>query len=49
MLTFDDKGGRGIGKPSKHDYVIHGCSLSNVKLRGRFLQIFIFLLRKPQL
>ena len=30
MLMFDDKGGRGVGKPSKHDYIIHGCSLSNV-------------------
>ena len=27
MLTFDDKRGEGVWKPSKHAYVIHGCSL----------------------
>ena len=27
MLTFDDKGGRGVKKTPKPAYVIHGCSL----------------------
>ena len=32
MLTFDDKVGRGVGKPPKHDYVIYEWSLNELKL-----------------
>ena len=39
MLTLDDKGGGGVGKPTKLAYVIHGCSLANSKNQFRCVRL----------
>ena len=43
--TYDDKGGE-VGKPSKHDYVIRGCSPSRNTVSKRLCKKFVTILKK---